>query len=48
MTVETAVYQAELLVLDMLEVAVSESAQLLNELLEESEIEEERNDSPTS
>ena len=36
MTVEIAVYQAELPVLDMLEVAVSGSAQQLNELPAES------------
>jgi len=48
MIVETAVYQVELLVLDMLEVVVSGSTQLLNELLAESGIANEQNDVPTS
>jgi hypothetical protein len=48
MSVGTAVYQAGLLVLDMLEVVVSESAQLLNELPAESEVVEEQNDVPPS
>ncbi len=49
MTEETAVCQAELLVLDTVEAAVFESAQmLLYELPVESEIGEEQNAVPTS
>ena len=48
MTEETAVCQAELLVLDTVEAAVFESAQMLYELPVESGIGEEQNAVPTS
>jgi len=48
MTAETVVYRAELLVLDMLEAAVSESVQLLHELPVEGGTAEKQIDAPTS